>query len=83
MFLAAPVPGHEVILKQNDALLIDVILDNICWVLYKIQEYCIFIQGIVCVQFLRNFLITYMLLDISNSISISLELFLMTKEQNL
>jgi hypothetical protein len=81
MFLAAPVTGHEAIPKQNDGLLIDLIIDNICWVLYKIQEYCIAIQGRICVQLQRNFLITYMMLDISNFMSISL--ILMTKEQNL
>jgi hypothetical protein len=46
MVLAALALGDEAIPKQNDILLIDFILDNICWLLYKIQEYCIIIEDI-------------------------------------
>jgi hypothetical protein len=61
MFLADPVLGHEAIPMQNDILLIDLILDNICWLLYKIREYCIIIESRIGVQLQR-----YMTLDISN-----------------
>jgi hypothetical protein len=64
MFLADPVLGHEAIPKQNDILLIDLILDNICWLLYKVQEYCIIIESGIEVQLHRNFLITYMTLEL-------------------